>query len=135
MNAPIIISISIHFEDSIIAQEQEHKSAMVDACTKMKPDSFKSQLQAVLTIYYEDIKGVQGASRCHKTRIVKPQFEDQENDTGNDAGAGPGAADRESVTPVPALRVPAAAGRRLQPLHRPPALLGRQGHWVLRKGY
>ncbi len=46
---------------------------MVNAYTnlKMKPDSFKLQLQAVLTSYYEDIKGVHGASCCHKTRIVK----------------------------------------------------------------
>ena len=35
---------------------------MVDAYTKMKPDSFKLQLQAVLTTYYGDIKEVQGAS-------------------------------------------------------------------------
>jgi hypothetical protein len=34
----------------------------------MKPDSFKQQLQAVLTAYYEDIKGVQ---RLHQTKIVK----------------------------------------------------------------
>ena len=38
---------------------------------KMKPDSFKLQLQAVLTTYCEDIKGVQGASGGDKTRIVK----------------------------------------------------------------
>ncbi len=44
---------------------------MVNAFTKMKPDSLKLQLQAVLTTYYEDIKRVQGASGCHKTRIVK----------------------------------------------------------------
>ncbi len=47
---------------------------MVNAYTKMKPDSFKLQLQAVLTTYYEDIKGAQGANGCHKTRIVKCQF-------------------------------------------------------------
>ena len=35
---------------------------MVNAYTKMKPDSFKLQLQAVLTTYYEDINGVQGTS-------------------------------------------------------------------------
>ena len=35
---------------------------MVDAYTKMKPDSFKLQLKAVLTTYYDDIKGVQRAS-------------------------------------------------------------------------
>jgi hypothetical protein len=57
---------------------------MVNAYTKMKPDSFKLQLQAVLTTYYEDIKVVQGASRCHKTRIVKPLFKDQEDDTCNE---------------------------------------------------
>ena len=33
----------------------------------MKPDSFKSQLQTVLTAYYDDINGVQGASGCPKT--------------------------------------------------------------------
>ncbi len=44
----------------------------------MKPDSFKLQLQAVLTTYYEDIMGVQGANGCHKTRIVKRRFKDQE---------------------------------------------------------
>jgi hypothetical protein len=43
MNALIIISISIPFEDSINALALEHESAMVDAYTKMKPDSFKSQ--------------------------------------------------------------------------------------------
>jgi hypothetical protein len=37
----------------------------------MKPDSFKLQLQAVLTTYCEDINGVQGASCGYKTRIVK----------------------------------------------------------------
>jgi hypothetical protein len=44
---------------------------MVDAYTKMKPNSFKSQLQATLTTYYEDIKGVLGARGCPKTKIVK----------------------------------------------------------------
>ena len=58
----------------------EHESAMVDAYTKMKPDSFKSQLQAVLTTYDEDIKGVQGARGCHKLKVVKRRFEDQEDD-------------------------------------------------------
>ena len=45
----------------------------------MKPDSFKSQLQAVLTAFHENIKGVQGASVCPKTKIVKRRFEDQED--------------------------------------------------------
>jgi hypothetical protein len=74
LNALIINSISIPFEDSINAQALDHKSAMVNSYTKMKPGSSKLQLQAVLTTYYKDIKGVQGASGCHKTRIVKPLF-------------------------------------------------------------
>ncbi len=45
----------------------------------MKPDSFKSQLQAVLTAYYEDVKGVHGASSCPKTKIVKCRLEEQED--------------------------------------------------------
>ena len=45
----------------------DHKGAMVNVYSKMKPDSFKSQLQTVLTAYYEDINGVQGASGCPKT--------------------------------------------------------------------
>ncbi len=35
------------------------------------PDSFKSQLQIVLT-------AVQGASVCPKTKVVKRKFEDQD---------------------------------------------------------
>jgi hypothetical protein len=83
-NALIIDSISNPFEDSINAQAFQQESAMVGVYTKMKPDSFKSQLQAVLTAFYEDIKGVQGASCCPKTKMVKRQFEDQE-----DAGTTP----------------------------------------------
>ena len=60
----IIDSILIPFENSINAQALQHESAMVDVYTKMKPDSFKSQLQAVMTAFYEDIEGVQGASGC-----------------------------------------------------------------------
>ncbi len=72
---------------------------MVDAYTPKKPDSFMLQLQAPLTTYYGDIKWVQGASSCHKTRIVKHRFEDQVDDTCNedadaaDAAAAAGAAD------------------------------------------
>ena len=40
---------------------------MVDVYSKMKPDSFKLQLQTVMTAYYEDINGVQSASGCPKT--------------------------------------------------------------------
>ncbi len=57
-----------------------HVGAMVDVYSKMNPDSSTSQLQAVLTACYEDldIKGVQGASGCPKSNIVKHKFEDQE---------------------------------------------------------
>ena len=44
----------------------------------MKPDSFKLQLQAVLTAFYEDIKGVQGASGCPKIKVIKRRFADQD---------------------------------------------------------
>ena len=54
MNALIINSISIPLEDRVNAQALDYKSAMVSAYTKTKPDSFKLQLQAVLTTYYED---------------------------------------------------------------------------------
>jgi hypothetical protein len=74
----------IPFENSINALALQWESAVVDVYTKMKPDSFKLQLQAVLTAYYEDIKGVQGASCCTKTKIVKQLCEDQE-----DAGTTP----------------------------------------------
>ncbi len=59
---------------------------MVDVYTEIKPDSSKSQLQVVLTAYYEDIKGVQGASCCPKIKIVKRLFEDQK-DADEDAGS------------------------------------------------
>ncbi len=52
---------------------------MVDVYTKIKPDSFGYQVQTVLTAYYEDIKGVQGASCCPKTKVVKHKLEDQED--------------------------------------------------------
>ncbi len=58
------------------------------------PDSFKKQLQTILTTYYEDIHGVQGASVCHKTKVINCKFKDQEDtrttpdeDTAADAAA------------------------------------------------
>ncbi len=94
IHALVIDCISIVFKDSINTRALEPESVMVDAYTKMKPDSFQSQLQTILTTYYEDIKGVQGASGCSRTKVVKCRFEDQEDDAGNvgadaDAGAGP----------------------------------------------
>jgi hypothetical protein len=49
-----------------------------------------SQLQAVLTAYqyYTDINGVQAASGCPKTKIVKRRFEDQERRWNNAKGRG-----------------------------------------------
>ena len=75
---------------------------MVDAYTKMKPDSFKSQLQAALTTYYEDIKGIHGASGCSKTKIVKRKFEDQVDNAGNeDAAADVAAASQHAAASPP----------------------------------
>ena len=59
---------------------------MVAVYSKMKPDSFTSQLQTVLTACYEDIMGIHGASGCTKAKVVKRKFEDQE-DTVADADA------------------------------------------------
>ncbi len=52
-------SILIPLEDSINAQAFQHESAMVDidVYTKMKPDSFKLQLQAVLTAFKRTSRG------------------------------------------------------------------------------
>ncbi len=81
---------------------------MVDVYTKMKPESFKSLLQAVLTTFNEDIKGVQGSSCCPKTKMVKRRFEDQE-----DAGTTPqdetGIDDVGCATAAPAAGAAAAA--------------------------
>jgi hypothetical protein len=44
------------------AQALEHEGAMVEVYSKMKSDTFTSQLQTVLTAYYEDIKLVVSAS-------------------------------------------------------------------------
>jgi hypothetical protein len=68
IHALIIDSIAIVFEASINSLAHEHEGAMVDVYSKMNPDSFTSQLQAALTAYYEDIKGVQGASGCPSPR-------------------------------------------------------------------
>ena len=105
IHALIIECVSITFEDSIYARALEHESAKVDAYTKMKSDSFKSQLQAVLTTYYEDIKGIQGASSCHKSKVVKRRFEDQEDDAGDEG------ADEDSTAIVDRASAAAATPR------------------------
>jgi hypothetical protein len=66
IHALIIDSISVAFEDSINIRALQHESAKLDVYTKMTPDSSKTQSQEVLTAYYEDIKGIQGASGCPK---------------------------------------------------------------------
>jgi hypothetical protein len=72
----------------------------------MKPDSFKLQLQAVLTAFYEDIKGVQGASGCPKIKVIKRRFADQEEAEDDDGAA----AIDSSKEPDPVAAVaPAAA--------------------------
>ncbi len=109
----------------------------------MKPDSFKSQMQAVLIAYYKDIMGVQGVSGYPKTKIVKPRFEDQ-GDAGTtpkdkagieDAGGGAAAPATGAAAAAPlagaAAAAPPPAGRslqlRLQLLNQPPAQLERRG--------
>ncbi len=83
---------------------------MVDAYTKMKPDSFKLQLQAVLTTYDEDIKGIQGASGCSKKKVVKRRFEDQDDDAGNEGtDAADAASPRRTQAAAPAHATAAPA--------------------------
>ncbi len=79
IHALIIDSISISYEDSINVRQLQHESAVLDVYTKMTPDSFKTQLQAVPTAYYEDIKGIQGTSGCPMSKFVKCRFEDPQN--------------------------------------------------------
>jgi hypothetical protein len=100
-------------------------------------------LQAVLTAYYEDIKGVQGASGYPKTKIVKRRFEDQEDagttpkdeagieDAGG-AAAAPAAGAAAAAPPAgAAVAAPPPAGRilhlRLLLLNQPLAQLERRG--------
>ena len=62
------------------------KASMWGVYSNMKPDSFRSQFQAVLITYYEDIKEVKGASGCTKAKGVKRRFQDV-NEAGDDAAA------------------------------------------------
>jgi hypothetical protein len=67
----------LFFKGSMDAQSLEHEGTMVEVYSKMKPDTFKSQLQTVLTAYYEKIKRVVSASCCTKSWVVKRKFEDR----------------------------------------------------------
>jgi hypothetical protein len=49
VHALIINGITIPFEGSINSRAHEHEGAMVEVYTKMKPDSFRSQLQTAFT--------------------------------------------------------------------------------------
>ncbi len=64
----------------------------------MSPDSLRYQVQTVLTTNFEDIKGIQGASCCPKTKVVKRKLEDQE-DTGTTPDKD--AAAESALTPPP----------------------------------
>ncbi len=76
IHALIIDSISIVFDATINSRAHEHEGVMVEVYSKMKPDAFTLQLQIVPTAYYEDIKGVAGASSCTRSKVVKCKFED-----------------------------------------------------------
>ena len=62
---------------------------MAAVYSEMIPDLFTSQLQAVLTAFYEDIMGVQGASGCAKAKVIKRKFEDQVDTDAADAAPPP----------------------------------------------
>ena len=70
IHALIIDCVSIPMDEHINARALQHEASMW-VYSKMKPDSFRSQFQAVLTTYYEDIKQVQGASGCTKDQSMK----------------------------------------------------------------
>ena len=92
----------------------------------MKPDSFKLQLQAVLTAFYEDIKGVQGASGCPKIKVIIADQDEAEDDDGAAAAdsskepdavaaAAPAAA-AAAPAPAPTEATPTPPWMRLPPL-------------------
>jgi hypothetical protein len=81
----IIDSVSIQSEETINARALEHESTMLDAYTEMETDSFKSQLQTVLTAYYQDIKRVTCASGGRKSKVVKRRFHDAAPRPNNDS--------------------------------------------------
>ena len=85
IHALIIDCVSIPMDEHINARALQHEVSMW-VYSKMKPDSFLSQFQAVLTTYYEDIKQVQGASGCTKAKSMKRRFQDA-NEDGDDASA------------------------------------------------
>jgi hypothetical protein len=123
----IIDSILLVFADSINPRAHAHEGAMVDVYSKMKPDAL-SQLQTVLTAYYEDIKGFVGASGCTKSKVIKRKFEDSDQEGTEPTAAADTEADAAAAAAAPPRRTgarqPHPAGRSL---HRPPALGARAG--------
>ena len=79
--------------------EHFSKASMWGVYSNMKPDSFRSQFQAALTTYYEDIKDVQGASGCTKAKGVKRRFQDVDEAGDDAAAAAAPAADAAAATP------------------------------------
>jgi hypothetical protein len=127
IHALIIDSISISYEDNINARQLQHESAMLNVYTKMTSDSFMAQLQAVLTSYYEDIKGIKGASGCPTPWFVKCLFEDPQNaiQTPEDCAALPtlDLAAAPAAAP-PGEELPAAAAERA------PSPAGKAAGWA-----
>ena len=76
IHALIIDCVSLPLDEHINARALQHEASMWGIYSKMQPDSFRSQFQAVLTTYYEDIKEVQGASCCTKAKSMKRRFQD-----------------------------------------------------------
>jgi hypothetical protein len=132
VHALIIDCITIPFEATINSRAHQHEGAMMEVYSKMKPDSFTSQLQTALTAYHEDIMGLQGASGCSKVKVIKRKFEDQVATDAADAdadaadaaanpanqldgGAGAEAAEAGGEDPTPpsggAVKAPAGAAR------------------------
>ncbi len=92
------------------AQALKHKGAMVEVYSKMKPDTFKLQLQTVLTAYYEDIKLVVSASSCTKSKVVAANDNDGNADAANPATQQDGGAAAASCREEPP-QAPSPIGR------------------------
>ena len=96
-------------------------------------------MQAVLTAFYEDIKGVQGGSGCPKTKILKRLFKDQEDaeqrrkdEAGIEDASGAAAAPASgaaAAAPPAGGEEPAAAPAFAEPVPSPPE---RRRDWMVR---
>jgi hypothetical protein len=109
IHALIIDCVSLPMDENINARALQHEASMWGVYSKMKPDSFRSQFQAVLTTYYEDIKEVQGASGCTKAKSVKRRFQDVD-EAGDDAAAAAAPAADAAAASAPAAEAAAGAG-------------------------